>query len=140
MTLYPTKEEILDPKNIPSNQNNDLEIIKAWKKKFYKEWKKKNNITKFIFIKFLIEKLAEHHKKKCQILPSKNHNNYYVQKEKNIYLDLQNPSILTALHEFGHHIHGESELKACTYSIWNFKEVFPEIYKKMKWHKHMLKL
>ena len=48
------------------------------------------------------------------------------------------PSILTSLHEFGHHLYGASELTACSYSICMYIKVFPEIYEKMTWQNHLL--
>jgi hypothetical protein len=57
-----------------------------------------------------------------------------------ILLDHNHPSLISALHEFGHYLHGESELEACQFSVWLFKEVFPRSYEKLSWDKHMLKI
>jgi len=60
-------------------------------------------------------------------------------KHQTIYLSDNNPSIISALHEFGHYLYGKSELKACRFSVHLFKEIFPIAYKKLKWEGHMLK-
>ena len=55
-----------------------------------------------------------------------------------IYLDRNNPSIVSTLHEFGHHLLGADELEVCRFSVWLFKECFPEAFQKLKWKGHML--
>jgi len=60
-------------------------------------------------------------------------------RHKIIYLSANSPSIISALHEFGHYKYGRSELKACRFSVHLFKEIFPIAYKKLKWEGHMLK-
>lgn len=48
-------------------------------------------------------------------------------------------SILSTLHEFSHHLHGESELEACKWSVHLFKAAFPKTFEKLKWDGHMLR-
>jgi hypothetical protein len=49
-------------------------------------------------------------------------------------------SILTALHEFGHHRFGASELKACRWSVGLFRKVFPRTFARAHFEGHMLVL
>lgn len=48
-------------------------------------------------------------------------------------------SIITVLHELGHHFYGESELQACRFSVWLFRAAFPNAYAKLEWEGHTLK-
>jgi len=48
-------------------------------------------------------------------------------------------SLLTLLHELGHHFYGDSELLACRFSVWLFREAFPKSYAKLEWDGHVLK-
>lgn len=48
-------------------------------------------------------------------------------------------SLLTLLHELGHHFYGESELQACRFSVWLFRAAFPRSYAKLEWDGHTLK-
>jgi hypothetical protein len=48
-------------------------------------------------------------------------------------------SIISSLHELGHHLLGSSELEACRFSVHLFKQVFPKAYAKLTWDGHMLK-
>lgn len=57
-----------------------------------------------------------------------------------IFVDNERASIISALHELGHALHGRSELDACAYSIKLFARVFPQQYHKLTWEGHMLKL
>lgn len=47
-------------------------------------------------------------------------------------------SIISALHELGHHLHGSSELLACSLSVHLFKAAFPKAFAKLEWKGHML--
>lgn len=57
-----------------------------------------------------------------------------------ILMDKNRASIISALHELGHAIHGTSELDACAFSIKLFAKVFPKEYSKLEWHGHMLRI
>ena len=50
------------------------------------------------------------------------------------------PSIISALHEYGHHLLGSDELQACIFSISLFRIVFPKAYEKLNWNGHMLRM
>lgn len=63
----------------------------------------------------------------------------YRPSDQTIMLDHNRPSIISALHELGHHLYGDSELQACRFSVWLFKEAFPKSYAKLRWEGHMLK-
>ena len=135
-TRYPTKEEILE--NLHNFEKNikDIEIIKDWKEHNYNGWKNLSGIEKRKRITDLINRLASLHKSKVTIKWGQV--SYYMPSNLTISLEKDKPSILTSLHEFGHHLYGASELTACSYSICMYIKVFPEIYEKMTWQNHLL--
>lgn len=139
---YPTPKEILNEKIILLKE--EIEYFKKWKNR---EWKtaKKTQIEKECFkgivIKTLIKKICSIHNKKCFTVicltpATKNKSAYYDNKTKTIHL--YDTSIITALHELGHHLYGKSELLACAYSVHLFKLVFPKAFKKLRWKNHTL--
>lgn len=132
---YPTKEEIL--KNQPEKISDDIRILCDWKEEHYKSWKEKPNTQKLAALKLLIISLSNLYKKSCTIETS--NNDFYNPNSKTIFLNLDKPSIISTLHEFAHHIYGSSELKACAYSVWMFKIVFPKVFNKMDFDGHLLK-
>jgi len=134
--MYPTKEEILA--NPPKNIKKDILILEEWKEEFYKGWKEKTTEEKHKALYELIKRLSQLHKKPC-LITNKDNENYYEPENTRINISNDKPSIVSSLHEFGHHLYGESELKACCYSIWMYKIAFPQMYKKMKFEGHELK-
>lgn len=133
---YPTKEEILS--NPPSNIETDIRILAEWKEENYKDWKNKTLNMKWKALEELLQELAKHYSHPCKIEVNDSRN-YYDPNTQTINLSDEKPSIISSLHEFGHHLYGESELKACSYSVWMFKTVFPKVFKKIKWEGHMIR-
>lgn len=134
--MYPTKDEILA--NPPGNIVEDTEILEEWKTKYYKGWKEKTIEEKHKALKELVNNLSRLRSHPCKI-QTNDEENYYLPDSHTINISKSKPSIISTLHEFGHHMYGESELKACGYSIWMYKIVFPKMYKKMKFEGHLLK-
>jgi hypothetical protein len=135
MNKYPTKEEILSYSDLPANQQA-IAVIKDFKK----DWREtKDNITdemKHALIRSMLIKLA----KIFQVEePKTSLGDYfcYIPAEQRIVFGPK-PSIISSLHEFGHHLYGSSELLACVFSVNHFKEAFPIAYKNLKWKGHML--
>lgn len=48
------------------------------------------------------------------------------------------PSVITALHELGHHITGRGEADACAWSVHLFRLTFPRAFEKLSWNGHRL--
>ena len=140
MREYPTEQDIL---NAPVEfRKETIEAIHAWKSMNYKGWKNKGNMEKWsslfdmILILSMVYKDKIHSPKierdsisRCEIRPDGNNT---------IYLDPDNPSIITAMHEFAHHLYGESEFKACRWSVWLFKTCFPLEFKTLDFRGHLL--
>jgi hypothetical protein len=135
MSNYPTKEEILSYQDLPANP-----IAVSVIKDFKRDWREtKDYITdgmKHALIRSMLIKLAVVFQVEE---PKTTIGKYfcYVPAEKLIVFG-PTPSIISSLHEFGHHLYGSSELLACVFSVNHFKEAFPIAYKKLKWKGHML--
>ena len=133
---YPTKEQILAKK--PKFNKQTIELTKTWKDLALRNWKNDEQWVKECKITMLIETIAN-----CNFfiepLIIEDTKYFYDPKNKTIHIDIHNLSIISSLHELAHHIFGPSELKACRWSIWLFRECFPEQYKNLKWERHMLK-
>ena len=133
--MYPTEKEIMKGKGPPLKK--EIETISSWKRENYSNWSSKDEDTKKKAIKKLILAVNEKRNgKRLRIKFDKNYPSCYNTK-KNLII-LHNNSIITALHELGHHLFGKSELRACRYSIWIFKTVFPTSFNKLKFKGHLL--
>lgn len=132
--IKPTKETILSTE--VKFKMSTLRIVKEWKKNFYdKKWSSTNRNDA---IKALIEMLAENYNTTVEIHMAPDAVDSYNRLTRTIHLNSANPSIVTALHEFAHHIKGPDENHACRWSVWIFIKVFPLAYSKLVWDKHML--
>jgi len=130
----PTKEIILA--NEVKFRLSTLRLVRQWKEEFYKgKW---SEVNKNDALKALIEMLAENYETTVEIHMDKDIIDSYDSMNKTIHLNSANPSIVTALHEFAHHLKGSSEITACKWSIWLFIKTFPQAYGKLIWDKHML--
>lgn len=139
MNSYPTKKEILKDVEKQPVRNSTINIVEKWKNIHYKrKWRNLEQEQKKIALEELIELLwtsSHPTKEKPQIRWKKDVWKYSPDKH---IITGANPSIISTLHELGHAIHGESELKACIYSTSIFKTCFPIEYGRLKWHGHML--
>lgn len=137
--MYPTKEQILSaPYKI---KELDKGSINAWKKMCYiDKWKKADTKGRIIYLGILLGILNNGRKANPLKGVTLGHVYAYSPKSKVIMLDKRNPSILSTLHEYGHHLLGPSELEACVWSIRLFEKTFPNEFKKLRWEGHMLKL
>ena len=133
--MYPTPQEIMKVK--PKFRKGTVLITKLWKTTAMKNWKKEDKWVKMEKLGLLIEALSALHRKNSPGIMLGERYEYNIV-DKTICLDQNNPSIISALHELGHYLYGKSELKACRWSIWLFKECFPELFKQLEWKKHML--
>lgn len=130
--MYPTKEEIL--KTPFEFTPETLNLTANWKKTYLKDFRQKTNSKKLTEITRLLRLLAfpvsysvKLGQKYC-----------YDPVGKTIFLDKHHPSVISALHELGHFLYGNSELEACRFSVWLFKTIFPEFYQKLSWVGHLL--
>lgn len=141
---YPTKEQILEKLFIP---NEELQTsIQQWKEKYFiKKWKKEKHKHKRLIQ--LIEKICSTmnvNPPRCTIIF---YEWAYMPKANTIIMDIGRPSIISALHELGHHLHEhkklpekpkETELAACRFSVGIFKTMFNKSYENLIWEGHTL--
>jgi hypothetical protein len=132
--MYPTKDQILA--EIFQHKQETIQAIWDWKIKWFKGWRDKNSLDRLNALTDLIRVLNEIEKTEVEFCISDHYS--YNPKKKIISLDLYRLSILSTLHEFGHHLLGKSELKACRWSIFLFKECFPQSFHKLSWQDHLL--
>lgn len=136
-STYPTKEEILSGLMEPDERVK--EIVRDWKHTHYGGWAEKNRYLQFDAISELLTDLAHDHDPENRLKVSFDRAGWrYYPAFQTIVGDYESPSIISALHELGHHFYGSSELLACRYSVGLFKECFPASYGKLVWKGHML--
>jgi len=131
--MYPTKEEIL-AKPFPLS-NKTVKKVLTWKTLQFQGFKEKTTEEKLNALKDLLLSLAPLSRPPKITLGDRYS---YSMTQNTIYLDSHKASVISALHELGHHLYGSSELKACRFSVHLFIICFPKAYKKLKWQNHML--
>jgi hypothetical protein len=138
-TRYPTGEEILAER--PGSVDRYLPPLREWKRENYKGWGAKPASERMALLSDLITTLDDSSAYEGDGAWIEADAGIYAYRpsDRTIMLDHNHPSIISALHELGHHLFGESELKACRFSVWLFKEAFPGSYAKLEWEGHMLK-
>lgn len=134
--MYPTKEEILAKET--KHKKQVILAVKKWKSEHWLKVDKSNQQAVFQALKKLIKELSKIYKKKVDIIYNKSLDSLcYIPSERTIVLN-ENLSIITALHEFAHHIFGSDETKACCWSVHLFQKTFPKAFEQLIWDGHML--
>jgi len=133
MSQYPSKEQIMKtPFKLPANIV--WELLK-WKEANYDKGKwNSSRAVQLIKLQALITSLPL----KQAVIPRIRTYYCYIPETRTIFLDRNNPSILSTLHEIAHHVTGPDELEACRWSVWLFKQCFPKAFQKLEWKGHML--
>ena len=133
---YPKKQTILNNLNTPDKET--ITWLINWMAIHWKHARKKGEEQKFFALQKMINQLAVIYSNPViLVFNPKFKSCCYSKTKKTIYLN-NSFSILSCLHEFGHHLHGPCELQACTWSISHFKAAFPMAYSKLKWKGHLL--
>lgn len=132
---YPTKEEILENLYVPTDK--EKEAVIQWKKEYYKGlWGKMSSKEKGYGLKILIHRLCN---AQGRVHPLWAEGSVWSYSEKKVITySLEKMSIVSALHELGHHLYRASELEACRYSIGIFSVCFPRAYARLDWEGHLL--
>lgn len=133
---YPTKQEILD--NIFTPPKDIIDYIIKWKNNDWNKIINRRKVIKFVALKNLATGLAKKLGKPVIVnMDWEAYSCYYNNLSQTIYIN-KTVSIISTLHELGHHLFGPSELKACIWSVSLFKATFPKAYKKLEWKGHLL--
>ena len=131
--VYPTRDEILAQE--PSYLGQVLERTKAFKKLWHLA--EGNDELRLNLIKELLQDLNATLGGEALTI-SAGPAYCYSPARKELFIKAPT-SIISCLHELGHHLYGSSELLACQFSVHLFKSVFPKAYLKLRWEGHMLK-
>jgi len=130
---YPTPGEILAKE--PIEFAFFTERLQTWRDKHFAHWKSRDSEDQIMALVALVHIMCEGDPPGVD----PEHGRYaYLHEEAIIFLDPSNPSILSTLHEIGHHQLGRSELEACRFAVWLFRAVFPTSYEKLRWEGHLL--
>jgi len=135
-SAYPDKETIL-----AEEQKHKPEIIKAvrqWKRETWKEVKRGTDEEKFNALSGLCHKMAEIYRKPLSVIFSPEAPSCSYSPVNHTISINSSLSIISAMHEFAHHIFGADETKACKWSVWLFKKTFPKAYEQLEWQGHLL--
>lgn len=135
-TKYPTKEEILEEEQMYKAEL--LTQIREWKKEIWFPARTKTDEEKFEALKALVQIMATAYNKPVKVKFTPDMESCcYIPAVKTICIN-KTLSIISTMHEFGHHLYGSSELEACKYSVWLFSKTFKTAYKRLEWNGHML--
>ena len=133
---YPIKEKILA--HMPIFRIGMFNIMMKFKEQAMPRWKKFGPALQFTALILLVDDISDLYKK--PVLHFEAGNRYtYDRATQTIMYDCNHPSIVSFLHELGHHLFGPSELKACRFSVWLLILFLPNVYNKLHWDGHMLK-
>ena len=117
-----------------------IKAIKEWKENWYKDWKSlrldRKNISLYDLI-FRICIAMNIKGKKAPTISEGEKYSYWYELEM-IMIDRNNPSIISMLHEFAHHLYGHDEIKAQLWASELFKKCFLKDFKKLKWENELL--
>lgn len=129
--MYPTAEQILAA---PRRRYKPGTLT------FVRRWKRENRGHRRTpdAIKQLLEGLGVIYQKPVQVLFSAGADDHYNPAASTIVLNADRLSVVTALHEFGHHLYGVSELKACRWSIHLFRRTFRRTFERATFDRHVL--
>jgi len=137
--MYPTPEEIMGERL--RFKLGVIPTTRAWKEDYFRGWRNLSDEEKFNKIRVLLNAIdaiynPEQDNRLQAIICSSEAFDRYVPSTRTIFL--HKPSIVTALHELGHHLFGESELLACRFSAQLFQRVFPNQFANLRWSGHAL--
>jgi hypothetical protein len=133
--MYPNKAEILA--RPLRHRRTVVQFVRAWRRTYRGRRRTPEALTA------LLTGLAGVYRRPVRLVfdCSVHESAHYVPTTRTIHLpDCERGSIVTALHEFAHHLYGHSELTACRWSVWLFKRTFPRTYARCTFEGHMLRL
>lgn len=132
--VYPTREEILAER--PMYRWGLFKVLSDWKREFYKHWSNQSDEDKREGLQVLAGMICRLYRAPDTPTIYFGEADGYVFAEGTIWLT--KPSIITMLHELGHHLFGQSELHACRFSVWIYQLRFGSAMSKLIWQGHRL--
>lgn len=131
---YPSSHDIETLMELISIDENIVMQMASWK---HQRWKlAKTTIEKEQAIRELLYTIAELSNSPFEriVIDAESHSHYDPVDE---VIHLKSDSIITALHELGHHLFGGQEIITCAWSNKLFRRVFPEEDAKLVWEGHL---
>lgn len=138
--MYPTKEEILA--NLRPLDKRTVLAMRFFKDTFYVSWRIQSNNLKLLSLKALVDSICILMEEEVPDVKISHFGYSYLEEDvdegKNavIYLGPE-ASILSTLHELGHHLYGPSELDAQVFAVSCYKIINPTL-KGLQWKGHLL--
>lgn len=115
-----------------------VRLVKAWKRA------NRGHLRTRPAIEALYQNLGEAYEKPVRVafpaIASAFGGGAYEPSTQTIYLDPNKISIVTALHEFAHHLHGSSELAAFRWSVGLFARTFRRTFERAEFDGHMMRI
>lgn len=134
--VYPTRDEIIGGAT-PTHKPEVVALVHTWKKEHWMPTDRHGTPNeKMESIFSMIRQVATIYQKPVTTQFNPNQPSHYEPGGQTI--NLNKPSIITALHELAHHLFGSSETKACRWSVWLFKKTFPTAFSRLVWDGHCL--
>lgn len=131
---YPTKTEILkDPR--PLFRKEVLDAVSLWKINYFKNWHSKPFSEKMTALRALSRVICSSYG--MTVAPVQASGVTHYDRDRGIVC-LSTPSVVSLLHELGHHLFGTSEYHACRFSIWLFIVRFKSQVENLQWQEHQL--
>lgn len=131
--IYPTKEEILAER--PKFRWGVFKAISDWKTAHYRGWAARGDEERFEACQALVNAICSVYGVPKAVISQWDDR---VDAYRDGIITLTKPSIITALHELGHHLFGPSELHACRFSVWIYQLRFSTALTKLVWNGHLL--
>lgn len=120
----------------------ELNALKYWKSNYFNSvWKSLSKSDRMEYIKRLISDLNVEERGtpyRWNVDSEYSYMHAYEGNASMISVDADNPSIISSLHELGHHLFGSDEFEACRYAVGLFKAAFPNAFDKLQWKGHLL--
>ncbi len=135
--IYPTQKEIMSRPQ-PTYHKDIIICIQRWKKDSYKGWKdmpKNKKVGNLIKLMYSLNKIKTPDKK-LSVLFGDCYT--YTPSKTALTIDINNPSIISCLHELAHHFYGDSETTATRWSVWLFKKSFKKSWENLSFINHKL--
>lgn len=131
---YPTTAQLVAALATTRIRPSTLRVVRAWKREFRGRRRTPASVAE------LLERLAVAYGRPVIIRFRRGAADCYQPATHTITLNASHVSIVTALHEFAHHLYGRSELTACRWSVAIFQQTFPRTFARATFDGHMLRV
>jgi hypothetical protein len=131
---YPTAEQVWTAAETTRIKPATLRAVLRWKREF------RGRLRTTEAIAVLLDRLGAVYSRPVTVRFRAGTSDHYDLPTRTIYLNAARLSVITALHEFAHHLRGISEMKACAWSVAVFARTFPASYGRARFEGHLLRV